>query len=91
MKREQLDDFVYDDDGKASRVKRWRETLPNGVAHETIDLTDSGPLDDTAIFAAPAGSLFVLGDNRDNAQDSPYPCRASSVASSRLRKAAVEP
>ena len=32
VKRERVEDFVTDDDGAVQRVKRYRETLPNGVS-----------------------------------------------------------
>jgi signal peptidase I len=73
VKRERLADFVDTEDGQAIKVKRWRETLPNGVSHDTLDLLDDGMLDNTALFTVPAGSLFVMGDNRDNVQDSRLP------------------
>jgi signal peptidase I len=68
VKRERITDFIDDEDG--ARVKRWRETLPNGVSYETLDLQDNGFLDNTEVFNVPAGHYFMMGDNRDNSTDS---------------------
>jgi signal peptidase I len=73
VKREQMADFVGGDScaaDAAARVKRWRETLPNGVSYEVLDCVENGFLDNTGIFEVPAGQFFVLGDNRDNSTDS---------------------
>jgi len=51
-------------------VRRWRETLPNGVIYETLDLQDNGFLDNTQEYVVPAGHYFMMGDNRDNSTDS---------------------
>ncbi len=70
VQRKRIDDFVYDDGGRTVRAKRWRETLPNGVSYETLDLHDNGFLDNTPVFTVPADHYFMLGDNRDNSVDS---------------------
>ena len=73
VKREQVADYVGVDlcgsTGKAP-VKRWRETLPNGVSYETLDCIDNSFLDNTAVYTVPAGHYFLLGDNRDKSNDS---------------------
>src|ERR1700704_4268512 len=66
--RQRVGDFI--DDENADRVRRWRETLPNGVSYETLDLQDDGSLDNTAEYVVPPGHFFMMGDNRDNSADS---------------------
>jgi signal peptidase I len=73
VSRERLPDFVGEDPcGSAgtTRTKRWRETLPNGVSHETLDCVDNGFYDNTNVYTVPSGRFFLLGDNRDNSTDS---------------------
>jgi signal peptidase I len=70
VKRERIEDFVETEGARTTRIKQWRETLPNEVSHTTLDLVDNGFYDNTPVYQVPAGHYFMLGDNRDNAIDS---------------------
>ncbi|MCL2713289.1 MAG: signal peptidase I [Alphaproteobacteria bacterium] len=74
VRRERLSDFVGPNPCASflfpGRVKRWKETLDNGVSYETLDCEDNGKYDNTNVFTVPPGHFFMMGDNRDNSDDS---------------------
>src|SRR5471032_505346 len=48
VKRERAEDYVDRDEGpQPVRVKRWRETLPNGVSYHTLDRIERAEYDNT--------------------------------------------
>jgi signal peptidase I len=68
--RKRIDDFVDTETRPPSRIERWRETLPNGVSYDTLNIGDDEPLDNTPIYRVPPGHYFMMGDNRDDSADS---------------------
>ena len=73
VKREKASDFVENEEGtRDAPIKRWKETLPNGVTYYALDLVDNGFADNTQIYTVPPDHYFMMGDNRDNSTDSRF-------------------
>ncbi|MGB0921974.1 MAG: signal peptidase I [Alphaproteobacteria bacterium] len=85
IKRERVEDFLQRDaGGNVRRARQYRETMPNGVTYMTLDLFDNGHSDDTGVFVVPEGHYFMMGDNRDNSQDSRVPGAVGFVPAENL-------
>jgi signal peptidase I len=57
---------------------RQIETLPNGVSHPILNITNQQS-DNTGVYTVPEGHYFFMGDNRDNSADSRLAQRAGGV------------
>ena len=67
VKRERIEDFYHR--GRYP-IPQYRETLPNGVHYDTLDMYPDGDHDNTKVYTVSAGHYFAMGDNRDNSLDS---------------------
>ena len=68
--RQRVQDYMEDVDGITYRVPQYKETLPDGKSYLTLDRFSDGPSDNTDVYVVPPGHYFMMGDNRDNSDDS---------------------
>ena len=75
VQREIVRRFRYTPHGRSvpENATEYRETLPNGVTYLTHKFAGSQSYDDTPEFVVPEDHVFMMGDNRDNSEDSRAP------------------
>jgi signal peptidase I len=67
------------DDGADRPVPQYVETLPGGRQHLIFQESTGGPMNNMEEITVPPDRLFVMGDNRDNSDDSRVPMRLGGV------------
>jgi signal peptidase I len=81
VERHRIADFVGRDpcrpaplDSPPVSVPQWRESLPNEVSFDTLECSSRpGFPNDTGVYTVPPDHFFMMGDNRNNSEDSRFP------------------
>jgi signal peptidase I len=75
-------DEISEDENQS--IAEFIEKLPEGKEIKILDQYPDMPQDNTGIYKVPEGFYFMMGDNRDNSQDSRFLTQVGFVAKENL-------